>query len=646
MAFTPLRIDPTTGAVRQYASGEDLGAWGLIENGGGLGYAQGKYPASNHINFPINNGWYTYDSSVHSGKPDRAAFYGSVLQMSSYNNVRSQIFVNTTSGANTEAAIFVRHTGDFTTNTSAWGQWVKVQMGEELSVDALGAVGDYDPATNTGTDDSDVFQAALDAVSALGGGVVRFENKRYRINKPIVIPVNVTLRGPHANPQGGYRALALSGWTGGGVDPTSLGGRLFWNMTGVLWITFEIGRGNQTLPNASNRNAASDYAYNSAFDVTGAGAVRFIPWNSAFAYRVNDYAYVGSVMYRCILAHTNQTPPNATYWVADANSIGPGVTRTAAIYIRGALDGAYILMRGYSNNMPSSYTDSATWNSAPGGGTMSGVAVRFDADDACMRNCFVGGFVQAGIAYLCDRVKIDGVNVDCINGFEMSGVLDVPRIRAVHGYTFCGHSNSTGSSVRRGTFLYLHDTVDWVEVVDCFCYGWRVGLNLTNVFGASVIGFAADNQGSETVEYHGVYIGQNTHRTLLSNIRVANRDVGITCLPGAGNSILMSNVSATKCNISVNVGDGDLINIAGLIASAPGTNWSSATAYNVGDFAINLGFLHRCKVAHTNHEPPEATYWEFANSIGVSNGGATTVKVFGAAFSNCLSNTGGTVDVQ
>lgn len=39
------------------------------------------------------------------------------------------------------------------------------------------------------------------------------------------------------------------------------------------------------------------------------------------------------------------------------------------------------------------------------------------------------------------------------------------------------------------------------------------------------------------------------------------------------------------------------------------TAWSNATAYIVGDLASRLGVNYYCKVAHTNQQPPNATYW-------------------------------------
>ncbi len=41
-------------------------------------------------------------------------------------------------------------------------------------------------------------------------------------------------------------------------------------------------------------------------------------WSSSVTYQTGDYAYQGSTWYRCLQAHSNQAPPNATYWAASA----------------------------------------------------------------------------------------------------------------------------------------------------------------------------------------------------------------------------------------------------------------------------------------------------------------------------------------
>lgn len=58
-----------------------------------------------------------------------------------------------------------------------------------VSVEAFGAVG------NGVTDDTAAIQAAINAVSARGGGVVQLAGKRYCINTQLLLPSYVTLRG-------------------------------------------------------------------------------------------------------------------------------------------------------------------------------------------------------------------------------------------------------------------------------------------------------------------------------------------------------------------------------------------------------------------------------------------------------------------
>lgn len=60
------------------------------------------------------------------------------------------------------------------------------RLGERFSVLDFGAVPDWDPITQTGTDSSAAFQAAIDAVSALGGGSVYVPKGSYLINNVYV----------------------------------------------------------------------------------------------------------------------------------------------------------------------------------------------------------------------------------------------------------------------------------------------------------------------------------------------------------------------------------------------------------------------------------------------------------------------------
>jgi hypothetical protein len=63
-------------------------------------------------------------------------------------------------------------------------------------VEDFGAAGDAGAGGNSGTDDTAAFQAAIDYLSNLGGGIVKFGRKSYLIDGTLTIKKNVTLRGP------------------------------------------------------------------------------------------------------------------------------------------------------------------------------------------------------------------------------------------------------------------------------------------------------------------------------------------------------------------------------------------------------------------------------------------------------------------
>jgi hypothetical protein len=65
-------------------------------------------------------------------------------------------------------------------------------------------------------------------------------------------------------------------------------------------------------------------------------------WNSGTNYNVGDLASLGGINYYCILAHTNQSPPNATYWYAMPGTIFEVPTP----YVTADLPTLYIVQSG------------------------------------------------------------------------------------------------------------------------------------------------------------------------------------------------------------------------------------------------------------------------------------------------------------
>lgn len=67
-------------------------------------------------------------------------------------------------------------------------------------------------------------------------------------------------------------------------------------------------------------------------------------WNSVTPYTANRVVNYGGANYRCILAHTNQVPPNATYWTATTTA-----ATTDIVYTQGA---TYTLARTVTSSNP------------------------------------------------------------------------------------------------------------------------------------------------------------------------------------------------------------------------------------------------------------------------------------------------------
>lgn len=407
---------------------------------------------------------------------------------------------------------------------------VPVSQPREISVAEYGAVGDYVPSTGVGTNDTTAIQNALNAAYTAGGGVVTLENKIYKLGSALTIPVGVVLRGPNAAPTGGYVGNPAGVWVSGGVDPEaggsgwSAGGRKFRSMTGSLWVCFDAGIG----------------------DGTGTYAVQNV---------------VGLTNYN---------------------------TRTGAIIVKGELDGVNVFQYSFNNNNDASYTDTGTWNSAWNSGYMSGLGISLSADDATVRNCFIGGFNEAILGYGVSRPHIDNVHMDCLNGIELSSVYDRAYINKVHSYLFSSFSESNSSLVRRGTFMYIHDTVDWLEITNCFTYGHKYGYYLQNINECSLTNCAADNTNAEVTGYIGLVIETGCQDVAVVDFRAANREYGIYVDNDAGNQSVLVGCNLLDVDRGYHVLTGNVTIIGGKVRGS-GANKIAINSVSSGGYINAIG---------------------------------------------------------
>lgn len=566
------------------------------------------------------------------------------------------------------------------TSTASLETAKAISQPREISVHAHGAMGDYNPSAETGTDDSAAIQAALDACYTAGGGTVVLDNKKYKLSRVLVIPTGVTLKGPHGRTQAGYRGTVGTNYVAGGIDPDTLGGKNFRSVGGSLWVCFDAGRGTQrlvkgvtlvhstdtftmrdhglvaddavqlygttaptglsfhttyyardiqNLSGTTTVNATTNVFTRNAHGMSDGWSVQFalsggieMPGNLAanVDYYVrdattNDFKIAateggdavditsagnGAFSSYCGVFKLAATAGGAainvtsagTGWIIVKTAVGSDSAydvqaanllpassyawRHAAIYLRGVIDGCYIFSKDFGHQKATSYTEigNATFNAAWNSGYMSGVAIRQDADDACVQRSFIGGFMQAFLSFLEARPNIHHVSLDCMNGIEISSCYDVPYISFVHGFPFCSDRNSSGSLVRRGDFMYIHDTVDWAKISDCFTYGHKWGFRLTNVNGTQLTNCSADNTSQEESGYVGLRIS-GCMNTAVANFKAAEREHGIYC--DTTNHVTISGPCTVSCAYGIYVPAGNVTILGGNVTGATNGIWNAGT---------------------------------------------------------------------
>lgn len=379
------------------------------------------------------------------------------------------------------------------------------------NVDDYGAVGNYNPDTGVGTDDSAAIQAALTAAQAAGGGIVYLGRKKYKLGSALTIPINVTLQGHNAGGQSGWRDLGSTPWTNPPINPTDTGGIRMRTMTSSLWVCFDAGRGDGT----------------------------------------------------------------ATYAYADASALPDNsiTARTAAIFVQGALRGVNLFQYSFNNALPATYTDNATFNSAWNSGTMSGVAIKFLAHGAAVTDCLIGGFMQAMCSTVQNQLQIRNITMDCMNGIQICNSLDGGNIENIQQILLASIGYSLSSLVRRGTFIYAYGTCDGLRFTNLFTFGHKHGIYFKSGVNICQVTNFGHDIGVERVAYYGIRLDQVVLATF-SNVCVSGMEFGVhvtgTALTYNGTSI--SDLNTVNCNTGVYVVSGSLsLNAPNLSAAAAGT---------------------------------------------------------------------------
>lgn len=102
-------------------------------------------------------------------------------------------------------------------------------------------------------------------------------------------------------PGGGDWQLAEIAWRWSGSTVYRFNDLVYYNATWYRYISSTVGS-NSTAPPSSSLWASATTPWD---------------WAAGAPYNLNDVVYRSGLWYRCILAHSGQAPPNATYWSPD-----------------------------------------------------------------------------------------------------------------------------------------------------------------------------------------------------------------------------------------------------------------------------------------------------------------------------------------
>lgn len=302
-------------------------------------------------------------------------------------------------------------------------------------------------------------------------------------------------------------------------------------------------------------------------------ATSYPAWDSARTYAVNDMVAHNDLLYRCTTAHTNQEPPNTSYWAQQMEFAAWSATKTYDVDALVTNSAGTVYRSKLSSNLNRALTNTSYWE---------------------VHDLTTNPTTWAeGTAYAVgDLASNAGLYYRCISA----------------------HTSNGGGNTIANTSLWARELVGYPV--------WKSGLAYS--VGNVVYYQPAPTNGRESSGL--LYRCRTAHTSSSSSTptNVSNWDVG---------SVDFATWTSTT---GFRVGDIAFYPVTGLFyrckvahtnqapASATVTNtsywehtstnyaaWSSTAAYSVGDIVYRASnqTIYRCIQAHTNQGPPNATYW-------------------------------------
>ena len=448
-----------------------------------------------------------------------------------------------------------------------------------------------------------VALVALTCVSVLGLTVAAYfaqSNQSMRLsNRNYALSVSAQLA--ETGVEVALRAITtndFSDWTSG-TAPNQIA--MDWTLSGTTATA------NLTLPAAEF--GASGVVGSAKIRVDNHNAYNLpAAWSATVSYRLNDVVGSAGLWYRCVLAHTNQTPANnLTFWVPAPIPWTWSGDIIYALYSLVNYRGAWYrcIATTSTNQIPMS---------TPG----SWVTVPTSID-------WVTGTVYAVNDVIRDS---SGALFRCVTVHTSSAAFATDAARWTSSVTAISTSWTSGTVYSRGSLVFTNGL--WYYCVTAHTAAAAFATDLTAIRWATLVTNPPSTTWSGVPTYRaGDYVysttGPGWYRCIATHTNVAvtnplfwsttNRLPYVSWAWRSGLSYAYNDVVFYSASLS-----GTWYRCITAGASTPTTGswenalsaswaWSSGDAYNIGDVVYSGTSFYRCIVAHTNQATSNATYW-------------------------------------
>ncbi|MFH2073995.1 MAG: hypothetical protein ABIJ57_01430 [Pseudomonadota bacterium] len=283
----------------------------------------------------------------------------------------------------------------------------------------------------------------------------------------------------------------------------------------------------------------------------------------------------------------------------------------------------------------------------------AGTAVTLAGEDTYVGHCGIYGFNKGVYAVLQQRVRIEYLQGDNVNGIHVDDCADTAQIFHCHFWPFITVASAMGA--RTGTGISLTTNNDSARIGFCTVVGYAIGFSVNVPSGVIITGCNADGAVYPTAAYGYRILGASQDNQIIG-CQASGYPVGFQVATDADKQTTIIGGGTGTCTSGITLASGNL-NIIGveLYGSTYGFTYSSTDSSSKG-LMVGCSFPNTGTPILVNYVGPRFVvgdnFWTTADGGNVTNaGGSLTVPTVASATALLLPGTGrlfhvsGTTDI-